>query len=186
MAENRKGVGRVDLPEIYAQCERETAYKQQVLDGNFDDLVITENERPLMHQYCLEGTARISNQVGYVKTSNQSGIDALSYDSVEDIDTNNSGETFSEGEKLVYKEMQDIVFDITGVENDQNMYTVVQQLIKSALIAYVLYKWYELKGLQQDSVNKYMQYEQYLPEIRFNCVQNHSRRPSRPYKPMGL
>lgn len=173
---------RVELKDIYTLCEERSAHRANVLSLKgipFDQVAITKQEYGLIHGYCLEGASRIANQCSYVRNATQSGIDALTQSSA---DTDEAfGRKTEQGEKFYEKEMPDVLFDIEGVSDSQNKYSVVQQFIKSALTGFILYRWYELKGLRDEATSEYLEYEKNVVDIRDNSVYN-NRRVQRKYR----
>jgi len=202
MSLDQKNILRIDLQEVYHECQRMSAISVHALyqDGarpefHPDFFVISdeENEVNQLHSFAMEGASMISNHASMVKHYAQTGIDALTYykdlekpteadshneddKTVEDPDGNTiltqdiNNNQFNPGQKLVDKEQDIVLFSIENLPDDQTRYTVVQQFIKSSLIHYCLYKWWQLKNLGDLSMSNEKEFYSYLSKVKMNAI----------------
>ncbi len=177
-----------------------------------DDYAISGNEVQELHDSVMEGAALISNYASMVKHYTQTGIDALTYyEDLEipteaatytDPDADVEGDetiTSPDGNEIMVGDIQNrqhssgeklsrsigdlVLFSVDDLEDDQVRYTVVQQFIRQALIAFVLYKWFALNGVGEQAAVHYQEFERAAGDVRFSSVRNHRRRHTR--RPTG-
>jgi hypothetical protein len=181
MATDKSNLQRVDLIDIFKECERRTAFKYRAIatEISSDAFVIGPDEYEQMLSFILEAAARLSSQINYIQHAGQTGLDALSWINgtdkpyAEDGENDKVGAYLSQNEKLHQKGMCQILFEYDSFgdfENEQNRYSVTQEFIKAALIHYVLYKWYLLIGFRNEATEEYLQYETNLVDIRSGAV----------------
>lgn len=187
MIVDNSNILRVDLPEIYAECERRTAYKSKALGIDIDTYVLTSNEQEQLHSFAMTGAGEIANKGNMIKSATQTGVEALSYTEsatvlLENPAANDNGvvpETMSKtheaGQKLDLDIMDLVIFEINSdIKSDHNRYTVVQGFIKEALICFVLYKWWLLMDKKDIAAIEFEEYEKSLSSLKFNAVNNHA------------
>lgn len=181
-----------------------------------DDYAISDNELQEVCDSLMEGASQISNYASMVKNHTQSGIDALTFyqdletpldaDSFVDPDTEVDydeyitgpdgntvlvtdiiGKEHETGEKLSKGIGDTVLFSVEGLEDDQNRYTVVQQFIREALIAFVLYKWFTLMGVSSQASIHSSEFDKMVQKVRFNAVNTHQRKNRvRNTRPLGF
>jgi hypothetical protein len=177
-----QNIERHDVDALYKDVERRTNLKFRALKNSQDiddSFVVTKEEYPLIHAFALEGASIIASESSYVKHHKQTGLEALTYQSEQEGIGN--GEDVDEGEKLNDNNSDFIYFEIEGLpETGELRRTVVQEFIYGALIHYILYKWYILKGLP-DAGHEFAEHHRLLSKVKSNAVRN-MRKARRPYK----
>lgn len=108
---------------------------------------------------------------------------------IEDI---NTLKIFLMGEKLVIS--QDTI-ELQNLEDPRdpsaspsfvrNRYTIVQNYIKEAMISYILYRWWDMVGMDNFAQKEYRHYIEARDNVRYNSVRNHEERKTRiPQRPL--
>lgn len=176
-----KNILRLDLEEIYNECQGITEAKARALTLDPNVFAITSVVKNQVHQFAMEGASLIANNAGIVRNSSQTGLDALTYEQTVDepdpIPTNEfdkeipvNGVCTDENQKLDSGLMDIVLFEIEDVDGEQNRYTMVQTFIKSAMIHYILFKWYKMMGRADLASIEYQEYEEFNGKVRFNAV----------------
>jgi hypothetical protein len=189
---------REDLSDIYGECERITALKARANGLDPDLFVINKTDYNLIHTFAMEGAGIIADSASMVKLATQTGIDALSIvidattgeDILEYPEANeygvvasSMGKNHESGEKMVKTLSNRIEFAIEGLEGTQLRYTVVQGFIKTAMIYYILYKWYHALEQLEIAKAQFFEYERALEKVKFNSVRNHKAKTAcKPYR----
>jgi hypothetical protein len=163
------------IPEILAACELRTAvkFKGMGMDQSLDEsIVITKEEYPLIYDFLQEGAAVISSWASFVRNGNQTGIEAITFSCCDDDDPD-TGTLIVKGQKLSATKPANLVIAIETLDKKYNQrLTIVQTFIRSALISYILYKWYKMKGASKEANDEYVEHEEFLSKVRFNAVAN--------------
>jgi hypothetical protein len=199
MAVDQNNILRVDLTQIYKEAERRSMLKCRALQLDIDDFGISPSDYPQLHSFASEAATIIGDKSGMVKTTTQTGFDAITYieaddvpDPDQDVDVDEDGETdfqeelmgdtYTVGEKLASNdegfEQDTIEFNIDKLnlpEDEANRYTVFQRYIFDAMVHYVLHKWFDLMGQAQASADFYRGYEAHLGNLKFNSSKNFNR-----------
>ena len=142
MATDVKNILRVDLPEIYDECQGMTEIKARALGIDPDVFAISVVTKPQIHSFAMEGASLIADNASIIRSSAQTGLDALTYEqTVDEPDppVENEfgaiippyGEDTDLNQKLVAKTQDLIIFEIDDIESEGNRYTMVQNFIKS-------------------------------------------------------
>ena len=185
MANDKKHLERVDLKDIFSECERITAKRYRALQNqvDIDDFVITEEDYTQLLVYAIDAAADIASRCSYVQTSNQTPLEALSYTKEDTLGDGVGRDDFEKGQKLYLSDMPEILFDFEGVDTMHLRYTVVQQFIRAALRYYILSEYYETVGLFNDSAINRTKYDEAVGKVNFNAVVNNNRKgKTRPYR----
>jgi len=207
MASDSKNLTRLDLQDIYEQLKDVT---HQALRGSglsVEDYAISDNESQTVHRFMMRGMSHIANKTRRVKYYSQTGLDGISYYAVfeKPLDYDDANGNFTDpdgntvaasavynllqvhetGEKLNVSAGDTLIMEIDGLPDDQMRYTVVQEFIIEAIVEYVLFKWWEMKGQQDRAGIHRRNYEKALVSTRFNSVSNSQAKNtvirSRPY-----
>jgi hypothetical protein len=194
MATDVNNILRVDLPEIYDECQGMTEIKARALELDPDVFAISVVVKNQIHSFAMEGASLIADNASIIRNSAQTGMDALTYkeeDDEPDPPVENDygdiippyGEDTDLNQKLVKKTQDLILFEIEDIETESNRYTVVQNFIKSALVHYILFKWYELVAKPELAAIEFVEYEKFTGKARFNSIRNQGRiNEVRPYR----
>jgi hypothetical protein len=173
------------LDNIYDQVERRTALKQrsqEPKDRLDDSFVVTPEDRDLIHDLAMEGASVLASHAKMIRNSAQTGIEALTYQCCYDsdpamgVETDANMKLISDTDKPVR-----IAFKIAGLEKKTTEEkSVVQQFIHSALIHYILYKWYQIKGYSQWASEDFTEHMRFADLVKTNAVitKTHRRKPT--------
>lgn len=200
-----KNITRLDLKDIFKNIKRQCAYNLASDGPEEERFIISDNDMEQLWEFFIEGCSLIATEGKMAKHHFQTGLDAITfYDELENpllYDTNEDGiitgpdgddvnienignRNHFAGQKLANSNPDYILVSIDNVEDDQLRYTIVQQFIKSALISYVLMKWWMMVGKMHLAQPHQMSYEVYLTKIKENSISNQkiikSRIPLRP------
>lgn len=195
MAVDSGNILRVDLAEIHQEVKDRTHLKAGFLNLDPDTFAINANTKPLIHQFALEGAGIVADHAGYIKNSAQTGLDGLTYcadvDNPDPAPTNEFDKEIEQmgekkvnpGEKLESSLMDFVLFEIEDIPSELNRYTLVQGYIKSALIHYILYKWFHLQSRPDLANPEFIEFENFKGKVRFNSVRNYRKaKNGRPYR----
>ena len=170
---------RVDLQEIYNSCEHQTALHSRIHneDKNNQEVIICRDDYAVIHAWAMEAASLIADACNYITNTNQSGLDAIT-DHFTQADPNPNDEkdlidlTVNEkqtGERLSSQMMDILTFSVEQMEGMLPLkYTVTQTYIRSAIVEYVLFKWYELNKIQDAMRLKYEQFGFWKNELLTN------------------
>lgn len=187
-----KNLLRVDIVDIYKDCKNRTNIYAMAQGLDVNKFTINSNTMDLVHTFAIEGSGLIADKSSMVKSATQSGFDALTFD--EELDDQEEtdedglvidqmGENLSEGEKLTSGIMDLVLFEIEDVRSEWNRYTVVQNYIKTAMVHYILYKYYATLGMMDAAAINKVAYEENLENVKYNSVRNHERKKAcKPYR----
>jgi hypothetical protein len=189
-----KNILRFDLEEIYEECQSITEAKSRALALNTDIFSISSGVKNQIHQFALEGAGIIANNASLIRHSTQTGLDGITYqqsvDEPDPVPVNEfdkeipiNGQCADEGQKLNKGIMDMVLFEIEDVDSEINRYTLVQSFIRSAMIHYILYKWYKTVGkIDVASIEK-DEFDYFTGLVNFNAVKNQNRKAaSRPIR----
>lgn len=179
MAEDTFNSIRVDLQEIYDHCEERTTYHSRIHkeDLQNQEIVICIDDYRLIHAFANEAASLIADAANYITDTNQTGIEALTANFTEESPNENDSKTILQlmnnekqtGELLNKGAMDVMQFNVRQMEGFTPLkYTVTQTYIRSAMIEYILFKWYELNKINDAMKNAYDQYEKWLTKVRNN------------------
>ena len=174
---------RVDLQEIYNSCEEQSAYHSRIFqnDEQNQNVVICKDDYKMIHSWANEAAVLIADACNYITNTSQTGLDAISnpytalnpnpndQEKIKDlmVDQKQTGEFLSKGR------MDELDFDVVQMADLSPLkYTVTQTQIRSAIIEYVLFKWYELNKITDAMRLKYEQYEFWLKALQNNSMNN--------------
>ena len=172
---------RVDLQEVFTECERQSAARSHAIDGGktVDVIAIVEDDYDDIYTFFMEGAAKIADACNYVQSVDQDGLDALTRSQPNSVDDKSVLEA-KEHEKFTGEAMDPdqktlMIFDVPGLEGFYKN-TIVQQYIKEALTHYILFKWYHIKAQFGFSREENQLYETALGICRFNSITNTKRK----------
>jgi hypothetical protein len=189
-----KNILRLDIEKIYHQTEQRSVDIAESVDPtgqSHDVIVICGADYPTLHDFLILGTSEIADRGTYVKCDNQTGLDAITAHcppefccspKAGDCCDDDSLSRQPQGKKLL-GEMMDpnpvnqVIFNVPELAHvDLIRRTVVQSYIHEAIIAFLLYKWYQLKA-KGDLMNLYRQeFEERVDNVRNNSVTNIKRK----------
>lgn len=197
MAVNSTHNLQVILQKIYDQAELETAYHSRIHQGDTmnQEIIITKDDYPLIHHFCQEGAGLIASAANYITGTSQSGLQAISnpfneanpnpYDEEDIKDLRESMK--QTGEYLPLGEMDTLQFSVIQMEGvNPEDYTITQGWIRSALIHYILHKWFLMNKIYDAAQDNFVKFEQFKNMVRTSALSNQKTiRAKRPYQPIG-
>lgn len=168
---------RVDLQDIYNSCEHQTAIHSRIFneDKSNQEIVICKDDYAIIHPWAMEAASLVADACNYITSTNQSGLDAITDRSTEQIPNPYNEKEILDltqtqkqtGERLNQGLMDILTFNVEQMEGMLPLkYTVTQTYIRSAIVEYVLFKWYELNKITDAMRLKYEQFEFWKNELR--------------------
>ncbi len=185
---------RVDLSDMYKECEHRTSLHSRVHMGNEMDqeIVICPDDYAIVHAFANEAAVLLANAANYIQNASETGFEALTskysegeinkFDelTLEELRTNEkqTGELLSKGA------MDTLLFDIEEMEDKTLLkYTTTQTYIRSAIIEYILFKWFTVCKVYDAARDSFTEYEKFRDLLRFHSVTNIKRKKmGRPYR----
>lgn len=197
MAVDDSNVLRVDIEDMINEARHRTELKSRVLgdDAMSQKIVISDDDYSIIMSWLFEVAGLLANDANYIWNAEQSGLDAISdpweegeenpNNDVELIDLDTRQKRTSEF--LSKGEMDTITFSSPQLTGKTILkYSFVKTLIRSAMIEYILFKWWDSCGVNEDSAKSYAQYENWKDQVRFNSVTNiRNINLTRKVRPMG-
>lgn len=194
MAINTFNSLRVDLKDIYKECGQRTSFHSRVYqeDELNQKVVISDDDYEILYRFTEEAANLIANHANYITCSSQTGLEALTadfteenpnpYDAVPLEDLNERQK--QTGELLDKGEMDTLEFNISQIEDmDAKRYSIVKGFIRSAILEYILYKWYSMNRINDEAQKAFTEFEKFKDLVRFNSVTNRKRiKKSRNYR----
>lgn len=190
MAVNDFNSNRVDLKDIYRECEKRTSFHSRVYQGDElnQSIVISADDYDQLFRFSDEAANLIANHANYITCSTQTGLEALTADfteqdpnphdtvALEDLDERQK----QTGELLDKGEMDILEFNIPELDNlkeDEKIkrYNIVKGFIRSAILEYILYKWYSMTRVNDEAQKSLQEHEKFKDLVRFNSVTNRKR-----------
>jgi hypothetical protein len=159
------------------------------------EIIITKDDYPLIHNFCQEGAGFIASAANYITGTSQNAIQAISnpyteenpnpYDDEELQDLRESMK--QSGEFMSVGPLNTMVFNVVQLEGVEVLeYTITQSWIRSALIHYILHKWYLLNKIYDAASDNFLKYEDFKGKVRTSALSNQKTiRAKRPYQPFG-
>ena len=82
MAVNEFNANRVDLRDIYRECEKRTSFHSRVYQENklAQEVVISEEDYDQLYKFSEEAANLIANHANYITCSTQTGLEAITSD----------------------------------------------------------------------------------------------------------
>lgn len=194
MAVNDFNKLRVDLTDIYKECRKRTSFHSRVYQSDLLDqeVVICEDDYDQLYKFSEEAANLIANNANYISCANQTGLEALTADFTEEEPNVNDEialEDLNErqkqtGELLVKGEMDTLDFNVEEIEGmDIKRFTIIQGFIRSAILEYILYKWYSVCRINDEAQKAYAEFDKFNTKVRFNSITNRKRvKKNRPYR----
>lgn len=185
---------RVDLQEVYNRCEQRTTYHSRIHKDDLQnqEIVICKDDYEIIHSFANEAASLIADAANYITSTSQTGFEALTdpyteenpnpYDECEIKDLRTDQK--QTGEYLDKDEMDTMQFNVTQMEGITPLkYTVIQTYITSAMVEYILFKWYELNKIMDAMAMAREQWEHWLKEVKNNTISNQKAiRVKKPYR----
>lgn len=178
---------RVDLLDIYKECEHRTSLHSRVFEANSmnQEIVICRDDYPVLHSFANTAASIIADNSNYITHTNQTGFEALTssytpnepnlFDDNELIDLDEREK--QTGELLVKGEMDTLDFGITNTEGvDIKRYSIVQTYMRNAILEYILFKWYSDNRINDESRKAWDQFTTFKDHLRFNSIANIKRK----------
>jgi hypothetical protein len=184
---------RVDLQEIFNNCEEQTAKTSRRIGENAlsQSIVITEDDYSLIWAWANEAMVLIADSCNYITNATQTGLNAISenfYPSDPDADPPVEGNPnpFDEkdhldltqsqkqtGEFLSKKPMDTLEINVTQMSGMEPLdYNLTQTQIRAAIIEYILFKWYLLMGLPNEMSIRSNQFDFWKNKLMTNSINN--------------
>jgi hypothetical protein len=183
MAVNTSNNVRVDLQEIFDNCMHTSSKHSRNYKKNEEhqEIVICEDDYGLLFPWMMEAAVLIADACNYITSASQTPLDAISNPyPTEDDPTNPYDELEVKkltqaqkqtGELLSKAVMDELQFNVTGAQNQLD-YTITQQMIRAAIIEYLLYRWYELNKIMDAMQLKKHQFDFWLGQLQTNSLNN--------------
>lgn len=193
MAVNTVNNARVDLQEMMNFLETQTTYHSRNYkeDSENQEIVICKDDYKLIWPWTNEAAVLIAEACNYIKTSAQSGLEAISnpysgeenpYDSEDILDL--TQEQKQTGEYLSLGEMDTLEFNIDQMEGWEPLdYNVTKTQLRAAIIEYVLSKWYETNGINDEMVKHDKNFKFWVNKIKNNSLNmKKTKKVQKPYR----
>lgn len=186
MAVNTFNSLRVDLKDIYKECGQRTSFHSRVYqeDELNQKVVISDDDYEILYRFTEEAANLIANHANYITCSSQTGLEALTADFTEEnpnpydvvaLEDLNERQKQT-GELLDKGEMDTLEFNISQIEDmDAKRYSIVKGFIRSAILEYILYKWYSMNRINDEAQKAFTEFEKFKDLVRFNSVTNRKR-----------
>lgn len=177
---------RVDLSDIYKECERRTSFHSRVFEeGELNQrIVICEDDYEQLYKFSEEAANMIANNANYISCATETGLEALTADFTEEEPNANDESTLEDlnerqkqtGELLVKGEMDTMTFNVDELEGmDIKRFTIIQGFIRSAILEYILYKWYSMCRINDEAQKALAEFDKFNKLVRFNSITNRKR-----------
>ena len=164
------------LTDIYEDCEARTGLKAKAMGIDLDTYAISKQEYNTIHNFCTEGINSLVNRCSMVQYVGQTPIDAINYIQEYDTDLDEDDalgqDQFTQDSKMQQKDIQYMIFDIDGLDKQQERYTTVQRFIRDALVNYILAEWYRLVGMNDVAMQHEMKYDDLAGSINTSSALN--------------
>lgn len=186
MAVNDFNSLRVDLKDIYRECEKRTSFHSRVYQGDElnQKVVISQDDYDQLYRFSEEAANLVANHANYITNTVQTGLEAITADFTEEEPNVNDEYELPElnerekqtGEFLVKEEMDTLEFNVSEIEEmDFKRYTIIQGFIRSAILEYILYKWYSMCRINDEAQKALVEHEKFKDLVRFNSITNRKR-----------
>jgi hypothetical protein len=132
------------IEELFDEVKLRTAWKAKSLKGAkdggiIDEIPLTEDRRDLFLHFLKSGAEKVFQKL---QAYSKGIVNAYKFN--EQIDLDGDGEYNGTTKYIHYTINEDKTYQ------DENMYEVMDNKIKDALVAYVLKEWYQITTLVQD------------------------------------
>lgn len=197
MAVNETFALQVYLQDVYNQVKLESAYHSRIHQGDTmnQEIIITPDDYPVINSFCIEAAGFIASAANYITGTSQNALQAISnpyttenpnpYDEEELQDLRESMK--QTGEFMPLGAMDTFNFNIVKMEGvETKVYTITQGWIKSALIHYILHKWFLLNKIYDAATDNLVKFEEFKNKVRTSALSNQKTiRAKKPYQPFG-
>lgn len=181
MAVDESNVLRVDLEDIINEARHRTELKSRSIqdDAMAQKIAMSDDDYTILTSWILECAGIIGNEANYIWHPSQTGLDSISNPYTEQdpnpndaFDVTDLNTLQKQSSELMPKNIPDfLVFNMPQLEGALiYKYTIIQTMIRSAMIEYLLAKWYNDCGLMQDSQIAGMAFNNWKSQVRFNAV----------------
>jgi hypothetical protein len=162
---------RTDIKEILEEVEQRTALKSRAIgDVAFDIVAVTSDEYGQIFSFLKEGSAVLGDYLGWEYVPEESGIDVLTKNPEALKNTPYVTATYN------FPRWKPVGFT-------ESKWGLVQELIKKALIHYILWHWYRGCRLFDDAAMEEREYEKAAYNVRFNTFEkNENKSAKTPYR----
>ena len=164
------------LADIYDDCAARSGLRAKALNLDMDTYAISTQEYRTIHLFAKSAMNAIVNRCAMVQYIGQTPIDAINfikqYDTDLDSDDALGRDDFTQDTKMQQKDIQSIIFDVDGVEREDNRYTTIQQYIRDSILEFVLMEWYKLMGMYKDAAVHRESFNTYVSGINTSASLN--------------
>jgi hypothetical protein len=187
---------RVDFQDIFNETIALSKFHSRMVEDDMlsEKIVICPDDFGVIFSFANEGAVQIADNANYISVASQTGFEALTaaytaespnpHDAknVRDL-MNNEKQT---GELLDKGEMDIMDFNVTEMEGINPLkYTITQTYIRSALIHYILYKWFQINKITDAMMLNFSEFEKFKYLIKTNSLNSqktiNTRKAYRPF-----